>query len=254
MDLEQLNREDRAFAAHVEDLFERAQQKYVACFTNFLDLHQINLAQWIANRTGYANYTFYAGHADGERLMLGVFAPYDLMEEAQFPIVPLTVTFRKEDIVGHRDLLGSLLGLQLKRESIGDLLVSTGLAVCFVTQVSAPVVLSELKKVGRVGVKVSEGLPNELPALHRYQDLSVNVSSLRLDCLVAAICGLSREKASASIRSGFVAVNGAALMDVSVNLQEKDVLSIRGFGKFRFEQVLSTTKKGRFHLLCKKYI
>ena len=110
MAFEQLTREDRAFTAHVEDLFQRAQQKYTTCFTNFLDLHQIQLAQWVANASGYQSYAFYAGHPEGERRMLGVFAPYEPVEEAQFPIAPLTITFRKEDQVGHRDLLGSLLG------------------------------------------------------------------------------------------------------------------------------------------------
>ena len=254
MALEQLSREDRAFAAHVEDLFQRAQQKYVTCFTGFLDLHQIRLAQWVANASGYQSYSFYAGHPDGERLMLGVFAPYEPVEEAQFPIVPLTVTFRKEDTVGHRDLLGSLLGLQLKREAIGDILLSPGLAVCFISRVFAPLVLSELKKVGRVGVKVVEGAPEQLPALHHYKDLPVNVSSLRLDCVVAAVCGFSRERASTAIRAGLATVNGAAQEDVSHLLDEGDVLSVRGVGKFRFEKVLSTTKKGRLQLLCKKYV
>ena len=254
MALEQLNREDRAFVAHVEDLFRRAQHKYTTSFTSFLDLHQLQLAKGVANAGGFQNYAFYAGYPDGERVVLGAFAPYEPVEEALFPIVPLTIQFRKEDHVGHRDLLGSLLGLQLKREAIGDLLLSEGLAVCFVTQPVAPFVLSELKKVGRVGVRVSEGAPAQLPVLHHYKDLPVNVSSMRLDCIVAATCGLSREKASALIRSGFVAVNGAAQAEVSAFLQEGDIFSARGFGKFRFERILSTTKKGRFQLLCKKYI
>ena len=254
MAFEQLTREDRAFTAHVEDLFQRAQQKYTTCFTNFLDLHQIQLAQWVANASGYQSYAFYAGHPEGERRMLGVFAPYEPVEEAQFPIAPLTITFRKEDQVGHRDLLGSLLGLQLKREAIGDILLSEGLAVCFVTQAAAPLVLGELKKVGRVGVKVMDGAPRQLPELHHFKDLPVNVSSLRLDCVVAAVCGISREKAVAAIRAGLAAVNGAPREEISSPLEEGDVLSIRGTGKFRVEKVLATTKKGRLQLLCKKYV
>ena len=103
-------------------------------------------------------------------------------------------------------------------------------------------------------MRVCEGMPEVLPALHRYADLPLIVTSLRLDCMVAAVAGLSREKAAQAIRSQLVAVNGAVLAQTSGMLCEGDVFSIRGYGKYLFKQVLSSTKKGRLHILCRKYV
>ena len=49
-------------------------------------------------------------------------------------------------------------------------------------------------------------------------------------------------------------VTGAPEQEVSRMLCEGDVLSVRGYGKYLVAQVLSETKKGRLHLLCKKYV
>lgn len=248
------DRQDQAFTAHILDLFSIAQQKYVTRFTGFLDMHQLALARRAAASHAYPNHSFFGGHPGGERVMLGVFAPYEEPDEAAFPIVPLTITFRAEDSIGHRDILGSLTGLEIRREAVGDILMGEGLAVCFATEAVAPVILNELTKVGRCGVTVAEGLPAELPALHHYSDMPVNVSALRLDCVVAALLRLSRGKAAQTVRSGAVFLNGAPEQEVSHMLCEGDVLSVRGYGKFLVAEVLSETKKGRLHLLCKKYV
>jgi len=247
-------KQDRAFAAHVRDLFTIAQEKHITRFSAFLDLHQALLARRLAASAGYDNYVFFAGHPDGERVMLGVFAPFEEPADWAFPIEPLTVSFREEDALGHRDFLGSLTGLQIGREAVGDILVEQGRAVLFVSDKIAPLIQSELTKVGRCGVRVTRGYTEPLPVLHRYEDRVANVPSLRLDCLVASVTKLSREKSAQMIRAQLVSVNGAVKTETSWNLDEGDVLSICGYGKFLFAQVAHTTKKGRLQILCKKYV
>ena len=253
--LEQLtDRQERTFVAHILDLFEIVQLKYTTRFSNFLDARQLTLARKVSSSQPYQNFLFFGGHADGERVMLGVFAPYEQPDPGIFPIVPLTIQFRTEDRVGHRDILGALIGLEIKREAIGDILIGEGVAVCFLTPAAAPLVRTELHKIGRCGVKVAEGMPEILPALHHYKDLPVNISSLRLDCMIAAATGVSREKAVQTIRAQLVSIGGMVVTEPSHTLSEGDVISVRGFGKLLFAQVLSTTKKGRLQVLCKKYI
>ncbi len=248
------DRQDRAFAAHILDLFAIAEQKYIPRFSGFLDMHQSTLARQIASGQGHRGFLFFGGHPESERVMLGVFPPYEEPDPGAFPIVPLTLRFRSEDPVGHRDLLGALMGLELRRETVGDILLEPGHAVLFTSEAVAPVVLSELTKVGRWGVKVSQGLPERLPALHRYQDKSVNVSAARLDCIVAAVAGCSREKAAQTVRAQLVSVNGLTVGETAHLLREGDVISIRGCGKFLFAQETGNTRKGRLCLLFKKYI
>ncbi|MBE6907217.1 MAG: RNA-binding protein [Ruminococcaceae bacterium] len=246
------DKQDKAFAAHITDLFLSAQQNAMTRFSGFLDMHQLTLARQVAVSSGYSNYLFFSGYPEGERAMLGVFSPYG--EQAPFPIIPITLRFRKEDPIGHRDILGAFLGLEIRREAVGDILVGEGAAVAFVTESVAPILLNELKKVGHCGVKVCQGMPETLPPLHNYLDIPATVSSLRLDCIVAAIAGISREKSSQTIGAQLVFVNGASQSEPSWNVAEGDVISIRGFGKFLFASVNKVTKKGRLQILCKKYV
>ncbi len=247
-------KQDKAFLAHLEDLFRLAQERYQTRFTGFLYLHQLTLARQVANRFGDVPHLFYAGHPGGERQMLGVFAPYTVPKEQDFPIGVLTACFRKEDSIGHRDLLGALMGLEIRREAIGDLLLEEGRAVLFVAETVASVVENELVKVGRHGVKMTVGFSSPLPEQFHFSELPVNVSSLRLDCMVSAITGFSREKAAQTIRAQLVSVNGAVFTQTAGQLCEGDIISIRGVGKFVFAQITGTTKKGRLQVLCKRYV
>lgn len=146
------------------------------------------------------------------------------------------------------------MGLMIKREAIGDILVGEGLSVLFVTEPVAGVVLGELLKVGSCGVSCEQGLPDELPSAHQYRSIGGTVSSLRLDCVVALLTNLSREKASQLIRSGLVSKNAQPMDSISKEVAEGDKLSIRGYGKFLVGSAGTVTKKGRIHLECKKYI
>lgn len=246
------DKQDKAFAAHISDLILSAQQNAITRFSGFLDMHQLTLARQVAVASGYSNYLFFSGYPGGERAMLGVFSPCEA--QTPFPIVPITLRFRKEDPIGHRDILGALIGLEIRREAVGDILVGEGTAAAFVTESVAPILLSELKKVGHCGVKVCQGMPETLPPLHQYLDISATVSSQRLDCIVAAIAGISRDKSSRTIEAQLVFVNGACQCEPSWNVEEGDVISIRGFGKFLFANVNRVTKKGRLQILCKKYV
>lgn len=244
--------QERAFAAHIEDLLRAAGRGYKTRFTGFMDLRQAAIAQRLAARTE-AGILFYGGFPDAERTMMGAFAPDETPVVEAFPIVPVTVAFRQEDAVGHRDLLGSLLGLGLSREAVGDLLLEKGRAVCFLTPAAAELALGELQKAGKWGLRVTCGFVGELPE-KKFERLPVNVSALRLDCVVAALTKLSREKAQQMIRAQLVCVDGVTVQEPARQIAQGNILSLRGYGKFVFDSTLRTTKKDRLVLEFRKYV
>ena len=250
--ISELTQEDRFFLARVEEAFSGAEEKCVSKFTAFLDGRQQLLVQQAAKRSGYNNYLLCGGLPEGEgeneRRMLGCFPYYEEPSPQAFPILPLTFLYRAEDKLTHRDFLGSFMALDLKRETVGDILVEEGRCVSFFQPQAAQVVLGEITKIGRVGVKVQKGFDGPAPALYRTRAEEGVVSSLRLDCLVALACKVSREKAQQLVRAGLVTLCWQICTDTSVPAQAGDVFSVRGFGKFRLEQVGNVTKKGRFHL------
>ena len=110
-----------------------------------------------------------------------------------------------------------------------------------------------MKKIGRVGVRIRQGIDGALPSSREFLEIPAVVSSLRLDCMVAACTRLSREKAGALIREGLVLLSHLAATVPSRIGQRGDKLSIRGKGRLLLDSVGAATKKRRFHSLMKKY-
>jgi RNA-binding protein YlmH len=82
---------------------------------------------------------------------------------------------------------------------------------------------------------------------------TVQVSSLRLDSLVARAYGLSREESSRLFLRGQVFVNGAPTERGEQAPREGQIISVRGYGRFLFAGEAGTTRKGRLNVLIEKY-
>lgn len=244
--------------ARMEDALFCAQTKAVPAFTGFLDERQQEMARQLAARQAFGNFLLYGGYDGASRRLLGAFPDYiDITDEpaALFtPLTALTLRFRREDRLTHRDFLGAFMNLGVKRETLGDILVGDGFAAVFLTLPVAALALGELKKVGRVGVRCESGAPPELPTEERFEELRDTVSSMRLDCVVCALANCSREKAALLIRQGLVTHNYEAAEQASRTVSPGDKISVRGYGKFLVAQTGELTKKGRIPLLCKKYL
>ena len=247
---------DKLFAARLGDMVALCERDSTYQFSSFLDERQCAEAEaWCRRNIGELKYRLWGGYDGARRKMLAVYPDYceDYISE-EYPFVCITFTYRKEDKLTHRDFLGTFMGLQLKREVIGDIVAAEGKTQVFVTEVAAKLIMPTVSKIGRVGVKLADNLPFELENAQKYQDISGTVASLRLDCVVVLAAHLSREKAAALIRADKVEINHFPVSSVSRELRGGDVLSIRGFGRFVLSDINGETKKGRIHIDLKKYI
>ena len=242
--------EDELFVDSICDLINRSRQQNKTKFTHFLNEKEVYLAQKLVNGD---NILFYGGYEDATRKMLGVFADYDIVSGNAFPFVCLRFDYRRQDIISHRDVLGSLMALQIKRNSIGDIIVDEGKCFVFAEKSAAKLVLSELTKVGRVGVKISESDCPEITPQNKFADINGTVSSKRTDNIVSLVTNLSRAKAQSLILSKGIMLNYEEIHDTAKNVAEGDIFSIQGYGKFKIDSFGGNTKSGRMHILIKKY-
>lgn len=208
-----------------------------------------------------------AGNKEPLRCCMGIFPSYcfedgitpDASDEdtaEMFPIKAVTFQFRKEDAITHRDVLGSLMALGIERDTVGDIFITDGKAAVFVYEKVAPLIADSISKIGRVGVKVQTGTRADfaLPA-REYEELRLSVASMRLDNIVRCVVGTSRTVAVEKyITPQFVTLNGAVCADVSKQLSEGDIFSVRGKGKFVLYSIGETGRKGNIHITVKKYI
>ena len=248
------DREEKLFYDRLSDLVESVQRSWTARFTFFFDERQQALAKRYLQYSGFHDFMFYGGFPQAGRKILGLFPEYQEPNDSEFPLQAVTLSYRSVDKPRHQDILGTLMGLNIKRELIGDILIGEENAVIFLLEPAHSLVLSELKKIGRVGVRTENGLPDILPEPYSLKPIGGTVSSLRLDCLVAFFTNLSREKASQLIRSGQVSLNFFEVDEISHPVAEGDIFSIRGYGRFVLSQVGGLSQKGRLHLLGHQYM
>lgn len=251
--------EDRLLLAKVLDRAEQAQSRNIPAATDFLSPQQQMLTLDLLRlagipETGYAR----LGGYDGAERNLFLFLPDWLDQEdaaGQSPIRCLRAAFRKEENLTHRDFLGSLMGMGIVREKLGDILVGPGSADLIVLDTVADFLLQSWDSAGRAKLAVSEIEPGHIhiPAV-KCQEVRDTVSSLRLDAVASAGFKMARGKAAELIASGRVQVNWRACTKPDKPLAAGDTVSARGFGKFELTEVGGVTKKGRTAIVLKRYI
>ena len=239
------------FLARVDDTADIAERSSKCKYLGFLSPEQaVGAEKRLKNRS--VKFGFFGGYDGADRVMLGCFP--DWAEGDEYPITAVTFNYRKSDALSHRDFLGSLMGLGITRESVGDILVSEGRAVAFLSEDIADYVIKQVSKIGRVGVTVSLGFEGELPERGTLADFSDTVASARLDCIVAALGNMSRNEASEKIVSGFVSVNSFVTEKITHTVNEGDIITVRGKGKFIIASLDGRTRKNRVVLNYKKYV
>ena len=248
------NEEDRVLFARLYDRLVGAEQKNIPGVTCFLSPREQVLTKRMLPQLGLQ---FFGGFPEAERAVC-CWLP-DYLEESWLtgedsPIAAVRATYFEKDKLTHRDFLGSLMGIGIKRETVGDICVREGACDFLVTREILPYVLDNLISAGRTKLHL-EQIPLDAvaaPQLAR-KEIRDTVSSLRLDSIVGSGFGMARGKASALIETGKVSLNDLPCMKPDKLLAEGDKVSARGFGKLVLAQVGGKTKKDRISILIEKY-
>ncbi len=222
-------------------------------FLGFLDEGEAAACEDFLERRREVRFLLWGGYDDAERRIAGLFPDYLEPDVDLFPLSALTFTFREQDPLSHRDFLGGFMALGVERNVIGDILVGKGRCVVFIRSEMEAYFLQNIEKIGRTGVQVASGAAEPLPLDREFLELSGVVASQRIDCLVAFLCRISREKAVKLITAGLVMRNHRETLSVSEHINEGDILSVRKQGKFIIDRLGPVTSKGRLVVQCRKY-
>lgn len=154
----------------------------------------------------------------------------------------------------HRDYLGSLMGLGIKREFLGDLILKNEEAYLVCLESIVSFLMQNLEKVRHTAVFLQqlEALPEN--CLPQTEESTAVSASSRLDALVAGVWNLSRSEAKALVEGEKVSVNGGVVTNPSKEIEAGSKISARGFGKFYFDGVLSETRSGRIRVRIRLFV
>lgn len=244
-------KEDKLLLARIEDALHLSQTRHCSKFVGFLDERQ---GEMMRNRFSHNPFVlFYGGYPDAQRVFFGAFDAQP--DTASFPIVSLCFEYRQQAHLTHRDFLGTFMSEGVRRETIGDILCKPGRAVALVDASVAPHLLSSVQRVGGEGVRVHSPFDGDWADFAAQKsDYRDTVASLRLDAVLHVMLRHSRTQACDLIRAGLVSVNHVVCTCVSRILDQGDVVSVKGKGRFVLEQVGAESKKGRLFITVSKFV
>jgi len=252
--------------ARLDDLCRSAEQgiPVSSCFLSPRELYFG--AQYLRTHGMTGRFLEWGGYESAERKKLIVLPEYmeGVTHEglsdygAECDIAALSVTGSGFVKVTHRDFLGSILGLGLERDVLGDIVLFEGEkngATVICDSGIADYISANLINVGRDTVKVKRvTLDASFLPERKFLPIRDTVASARLDCIVASVCSLSREKAREAVVAGLVELNFETEERPDRGVTAPATLSVRGYGKFKINSVSDVTRKGRFRLDAEKYV
>ncbi|MCR5293555.1 MAG: RNA-binding protein [Lachnospiraceae bacterium] len=252
--------------SRVRELSARAYRNNYLTHTSFLGsaeqaaffdaLRKLGVPKNVPEVNG-SRYLLNGGHPDAERVM-AIFLPSYLTEEdflnsenenpAVISCIKAEPLLRKfSDDLTHRDVLGALMNLGIERETVGDILIDREEASAYIFLASelTNLVEEELIRIRHTSVKCSAIPLSACSASPEFEIREGSVASERLDAVIGFVFRLARGKAQTLISREAVFVDGRLAVSVGMTLKPRNRVSVRGFGKFVYEGMMSETKKGR---------
>jgi RNA-binding protein YlmH len=242
--------EERPFVEQVLEWQRIILERYSLKLTDYLDPRQQDILRLLSSKHSDIKVYFSGGFTNAERKRAVIAPEYYELNEEDFNIQVYQLQYPDKFVtLEHRDVLGSLMNLGLKREKFGDILIAQGRIQISLAKEISDYVQMELKKVGNATVTIEPiSTTQYLKVLESWEESEGSVSSLRLDVILAEIFNQSRSKVIPHIKGGNVKVNWQAIEQVSHELKVGDYLSLRGYGRAKLLEILGQTKRDKWRI------
>ncbi|MBP3801680.1 MAG: hypothetical protein J6I85_06650 [Clostridia bacterium] len=254
--------EDKMLLAQVLDKINMMEKSQKIETTDFLDMYQISLVETFLKKIDFRYYILFGGFDDAERKILIVYPEKYTLEMIEknynkfLKIVRVELSDEEKGKYTHRNYLGGIVKLGLKREKVGDILVFDDGADIITVNDFSKILESELGSLTRFQNSKINSL--ELKEIRvrklEVEEIKIIVPSLRLDNFVSDLARTSRSKAVEIIDQERVFVNGKSETKASKQIKKDDILTIRGKGRFVIKDFVGNTRSGRTVVLVEKYV
>lgn len=251
--------DDRALIVKTIDRLSNAERRCIPAASVFLSGREQQLIKQACFQAKITPVVFWGGHDEAER-KLAIYLPdyYDTssyMNSDDLPIKVIRAEISDFDSISHRDILGALMGLGIRRDVIGDIYVSDSSCDIIVLADIAPYILGELTTAGKAHLRLKLiSLDEIIVPEGKFRTIKTTVQSLRLDSLVASGFQISRSKAQVLISSGKVEVDHRIIEKSDYLVTNPLAISARGLGKIKISEIGGKTRKDRFAVTIDKYI
>ncbi len=239
------------FQKQVRELADRSYRQMIYTNTDFLTLEQQSWVYEMERELSFVPWELWGGTQSCERRILRFGSESLLGYEMPWPIDCLTaepLQARFSDDLTHRDYLGALMHLGIRREMLGDIIVREHAAYIFCLDHMSDFVMSELGTVRHTSMRLKKTEQVPADAAPKLSEESFVVASERLDALVAKACRMSRSAAADLIHGKKVFLNGRLAVSSSAAPAPGTAVSVRGVGKFIYIGKEADTRKGNIRV------
>lgn len=242
--------EERDYIDQVLNWKDYVETNYSPKLTDFLDPREQHILKMLIGEHGDVNYKLFGGTPDVERKRALIFPDYLPVTEDEFQISLFEIQYPAKFVtIEHRQVLGTLMSLGLKRGKFGDILTKDGKCQFFAAKEISDYIKSNVETIGRAGVKLIEtDIENAIPTKELLMESDLTVSSLRLDTVISGIYHVSRQKSQLFIQQGLVKVNWTLTENPSFECGVGDMLSVRGYGRAKVLAIEGKTKKEKWRI------
>ena len=245
---------DQGLKNRFKELALKSYNQGIFTFTEFLGLAEQDVFNQIESELRYVGYKIFGGTDDGERVIVRFGNEEELGYSVDYPIKclvirPLMQKFA-EDLT-HRDFLGALMNLGIKREKLGDIIIHENEGYLFCLEQIADYIVDNLTRVKHTSVTVEiENNSEKISHLYKddYKCQIILVDSKRLDAIIAKTYKISRTSSLNLFVAGKVYVNGRQCTSNSQLIKNGDIISVRGKGRIKYMGNEGVSKKGRTRL------
>lgn len=244
---------EEAFIKRMVELMRQVDVRSAYALTPFLaPHHQLIVQDLVKDNYGLTKSGVYED-AEMQRLAIYDTSVIADIADIDFEICQIVAACHSKFVrIAHQDVLGALMALSLQRDQFGDIHINENQIGIIVPVRHVRYITANLTQIHQLPVawKISDVL---VEASLSFEIRTSIVSSLRIDCIVADICRISRAKAKEMIVSGLVKVNHSVIDNAEKLCHNKDIISIRGFGRFQIDEIQGMTKKGNIAVAIRQF-
>lgn len=247
--------EEQSFVVQVHDWIEEVRNQYAPKLTSFIDPRQLVIVQSLVGVNSEVKMMSHGLFNEPERQRIILYPEYFEPQLSDFSLVVFELNYPAKFVkLKHPDVLGSLVALGLDRSKFGDIRLNDQKIQFVVQEEISSFVEINLEAINKVKVHLTQ-VPSTTPLLENeevWKEQQDTVSSLRLDTVLASAYNISRQKAAQLIQSAKVKVNYRQQENISFELKEDDLLSVRSYGRIQLASIEGRTKKDKLRIVYRK--
>lgn len=236
---------DELFCRHLMDMKERVLERYVPVLLDFMNPHEVEVASKLIGKHSGVCISFDGGIVDAEMQRGIIYRADDIITKDDFEIAVMSISYPGKFVkITHRDVLGALMHLGLKRGLYGDIVVEENVAYFACAKNMVDYLKANLTMVGKGTVRIKE-TNKVITHNQNYRQVQVSIPSFRLDAIISEAFHVSRKEATQYIQSNFVKVNYKEVVQTNFLCHNNDIISLRKHGRIKLVDLKKINRKGK---------